>query len=692
MVFRVRTEFNQPGGGGSSPNPFSPAIPITPGPFGLDLVPRPPAPVAPPPVIAPPPAPPPVAPAPVVVAPPAPPPIAPPPVAPTPPIVAAPVAPPPVAPVDPVVALNPVVTPPQTSAVPVDTGVPPADPSPNTDAGNQGAQAQGGNDPVMSAATPAPTIPTDIFNTAAQVSQGSTPSPESNPVADANQGGGEPLISAANVTANEGGPQNIQSDTVASDPFQPIQQAGQAVTDEGNQASQNVIESVTQANNSIQQTLQPETSGVTNSEPAPDANSGGDGTPVPLLTTNASVNQGDPPAQPGDSTEAVSNPQQFNAKDEAIRAVGESIPIVGPIVAGVEAARGETVFGRELSDTERAFLGGTAAVSLVAPFAGPITRGIGEAAQLAPEAIAAAGNVAQAAGNAGLINADATRISNAINPETDPTTTIERTAASGVIGAVGGGVGGTVSQFTTGAVGNVADQAIGRDGANSVALPDLTTPEGFVQAVTESVVGGVTSKIGGATGAAVDETAGRAASNAANDVVKAIDNAAGSAAEGTVAFFGNTVTNAVDNLFPKSAPQSPNPSDASNDAPTPVSGNADAIQLNGGVSAEQQRTNNATSDTTTPAVSDGVPAQSVNSSQSAQDIISSQPAQDPASAGGTSQDQPQQGVADPNSFASAQVAAQPTSEVSPIPADPASDATTINNAPGVQEQVNGVVG
>lgn len=40
--------------------------------------------------------------------------------------------------------------------------------NPTTDAGNQGLQASAGNDPVMSAATFAPTNPTDIFNIDAQ--------------------------------------------------------------------------------------------------------------------------------------------------------------------------------------------------------------------------------------------------------------------------------------------------------------------------------------------------------------------------------------------------------------------------------------------------------------------------------------------------------------------------------------------
>jgi hypothetical protein len=428
------------------------------------------------------------------------------------------------------------------------------------------------------------------LNSGTLVAQANPPSNPSSPPSDANQGGGDPLSSAASTTANEGAPTSPDNAQIAANP--PDNANTPTPNDTGNPAPDPNSGGFKEVSLSTNQ--------------GADLNSTFQSSPVDPNSTFSTLDKPLPSAPPFDApppigTEVVAPPPpETNVGNEVARAVGEAIPIVGPIVAGVEAARGETVFGRELSDIEQALLGGTAAVSLVAPFAGPIVRGIGEAAQLAPEAIAAAGSVAQAAGNAGLINADATRISNAINPATDPTTTIERTAASGVIGAVGGGVGGTVSQFVTGAAGNVADQAIGRDGPNSVALPDVTTPEGFVQATTEAVVGGLTNRIGGATGAAVDETAVKAASNAANDVVKTIDNAAGSAAEGTVAFFGNTVTNAVDNLFPKSAPQPPNPPDASNDAPTPASENTDALQLNGGVSADQQRTSNAASDAATP--------------------------------------------------------------------------------------------
>ncbi len=674
-------------------------------------------PVAPPPVIAAPPPPPPVAPPPVVAAPPAPPPIAPPPpiIAAPPPVVEAPIAPPPVAPIDPVavppvvetpvapappiaqadlvapadpvlVASNPPVA---TDTTPVDAGTLPSDPfNPATDSGNQDAQASAGNDPVMSAAIPAPTNPSDIFNPGAQ-----------NPVGQ--EGGEAPLLLATNLTATEGEAPVAPDSGNSSDPIQSIQQAGQAVTDAGNQASQNVTESVTQANENIQQTLQPEPSTVTNAEFVAQPSDNG-------VTS-----------KPSDvAPESNPNPQQINPLQELGRAVVEAVPAVGSVVATGEAVAGKTIFGRELSNEERLILVGSAALGSLGPAAREAGAAAGFIRELAPEAAVAlrtvvegAGDLAsnpavQAAEKAAGINFNATRIFNAF-AEQDPQTTLERAAASGTISAVGGGAGainpalaGPGGQFTTGGIGNVVDQAIGRDGAD-FALPNPTTQEGRVQLATEFAAGGITGPIGGATGDAVKETVGQVADSI--PVGQLVGNEAagqvtGSAAEGTVAFFGNTVTNAVENAV--SPPQldtegvvnaiqdgvaqftpNPIPTDTASDAATPASGNVDApTELQGGVSTEQQRTSNATSDATTPAVSSsaGAPTQ-FDLASTIQNVNSSPAAQDLASAEGAFNAQLQQGAVDPNSLVAINDAGNRVQEV-------------VNNDPGVQALVNSVVG
>jgi hypothetical protein len=105
-----------------------------------------------------------------------------------------------------------------------------------------------------------------------------------------------------------------------------------------------------------------------------------------------------------------------------------------------------------------------------------------------------------------------------------------------------GAFAGPGGEFATGAVGNnVVDQAIGPDG---IAVPDVTTPEGRAQLATEIAAGDVTNIIGGATGDAVRETVSQVADSVPVGQLVGSEGA-GNVAEGTVAFFSNTVTNAV---------------------------------------------------------------------------------------------------------------------------------------------------
>jgi Pre-toxin TG len=428
-----------------------PPIPVPPPVVPLPIVAAPP-PITPPPVVPPPPvvaAPPPVAPASPVVAPPpvvetpvAPPPVAPviaPPVAetptvPAPPIAQAdPIAPanPVVAPADPVtVAANPVAADPAPAAAPVDAGMPPADPfNPASDAGNQGLQAQGGNDPVMIAAIPAPTIPANIFNnldtqtlagqdgaapsgdnptpdangggnslnSGTLVAQADPPSNPSNPPSDANQGGGDPLSSAASTTANEGAPTNPDNAVIAANP--PGNTNTPTPNDTGN--------------------------------PAPDVNSGGDGTPGAngeTKTFNLGVSKTEIGAgiRPDDPTKSFSVPDQPNVLGEIGRIGVESIPLVGPAIQLGEAATGRSLItNRELSDQERGLLVGEAGLGLAAPGLaafGKAAKGalaVGEAAQAAKVGAEVAGLAGDAANTVGKFGELATSAGKAVAPAAD---------------------------------------------------------------------------------------------------------------------------------------------------------------------------------------------------------------------------------------------------------------------------------
>jgi hypothetical protein len=262
-----------------------------------------------------------------------------------------------------------------------------------------------------------------------------------------------------------------------------------SASDAGNQASQNVTESVTQANDDIQEALQPEPSGVVNAE-------------------SAQPNQNIAPNFTSESAPAIDGAKEVG------RAVLSAVPVVGPAISAGEAIAGQTITGRELSNEERLALGASAALGAI-----PVAQGaraavaLGESAGLVASAATAAGRVVSSPAFGAQVSGAVTRGFEAGTADsTDPQAldNVEQQAfvaqlTGNVASALSAPLSGTNAQATVSGVGNAIQQNIGD-----------TDPPNNLQDVANFAIGAAIAPLPDAAKAGAGQLAEQLVANADN--------------------------------------------------------------------------------------------------------------------------------------------------------------------------------